>query len=742
MIAMASTTQSGAPGADGLLRLAQSGALIPAELRALKRWAPWAAVWNARREKWDKIPRQPRDPQYGLSTVKPARWGSFDQTLAALAKHPGVLHGAGLCLTGIAAEAGVVGIDIDNCLDEAGNPSGFAQVVMEMLPSYTEVSPSGRGLRIVGLGSLEFDWTNHDVGIEVYAGHEPRFLTLTGHHVAGTPAELALLDPFALEDLTAQYAKKRERAEVIDLTMPDVAEGLSFEGLALPARVRTFLETGEVDGDRSGTLHAAGVALYAAGLDDASVLSVLATNEHAMAVALDHRRQDHDRAMLYLWREHCLKAKGKGQGAIAALDEFDLAPAGPAGEQAKPSPKLQRDKAGRIEATIDNLTCAVAAAHWCGIDVRYDAFRDEIVWAPDGTAAQWRPLKDEDSVRLRVQLERRGFKPIGRELMRDALLMVAMDNQIDTAQVWLDGLEWDGTPRIDLFLTTYFRAEDSPYTRAVSSYLWTALAGRVIEPGCKADMVPILVGGQGIGKSTGVAALAPAADFFTEVSLHEKDDDLSRRMRGRLVAEIGELRGLHTKEMEAIKTFITRTHESWVPKFREFATQFPRRLVFVGTTNQEQFLADETGNRRWLPVTLTQAVDVAAIARDRLQLWAEARERFALCGVEYAQAQQLAEAVHASHMIVDPWTDRVDQWLEEADPLTEMSPRACKFLRVRDVLRGALGIEDKAIGRREELRAAAVLRALGYSRKKVRESGRTMWAYVPVGAAGSPLRFL
>src|SRR5690606_34027600 len=123
-------------------------------------------------------------------------------------------------------------------------------------------------------------------------------------------------------------------------------------------------------------------------------------------------------------------------------------------------------------------------------------------------------------------------------------------------------------------------------------------------------MVPILVGDQGQGKSTAVKALVPSPEFFVEVSFAEKDDDLARKMRGKLVAEIGELRGLHTKELEAIKAFITRTHEQWVPKYREFTTTFPRRLVFIGSTNKDQFLADETGNRRWLPVRVSQvAID-------------------------------------------------------------------------------------------------------------------------------------
>uniref|UniRef100_A0A1A9ZTL0 Virulence-associated protein E-like domain-containing protein n=1 Tax=Glossina pallidipes TaxID=7398 RepID=A0A1A9ZTL0_GLOPL len=106
-------------------------------------------------------------------------------------------------------------------------------------------------------------------------------------------------------------------------------------------------------------------------------------------------------------------------------------------------------------------------------------------------------------------------------------------------------------------------------------------------------------------------------------------------MRGRLVGEISELRGLNSKEIESIKAFITRTHEVWVPKYREFATQFSRRLVMFGTTNQEEFLADETGNRRWLPLRVGK-MRLDDIKRDVMQLWAEGTELYrTLGGVQF-----------------------------------------------------------------------------------------------------------
>jgi predicted P-loop ATPase len=315
-------------------------------------------------------------------------------------------------------------------------------------------------------------------------------------------------------------------------------------------------------------------------------------------------------------------------------------------------------------------------------------------------------------------------------LIRDVVLLVSQDNRFDSAIAWLNPLPWDGISRVENFFHRYLGVEDTPYTRAVSRYLWTAIAGRVMQPGVKADMVPILVGEQGVGKSRAVAALSPSPEFFAEISLHEKDDNLSRMMRGRLIAEIGELRGLHTKELESIKAFITRTHENWIPKYREFAIQFPRRLIFIGTTNKDEFLADETGNRRWLPVRV-QATDTQAIERDRDLLWAEARELFQLLGVDYRAAEQMSALAHAEHTIADSWGETVGKWLQEPDPLTGDKPQDCKYLRVQEVLTKALGFEDRQIARREEMRLGAVLRALGFRRTKVRDGKSLFWAFVP-----------
>lgn len=394
----------------------------------------------------------------------------------------------------------------------------------------------------------------------------------------------------------------------------------------------------------------------------------------------------------------------------------------------RPLPGLPRDKQNKIDVTAPHMLAAVSCPELTGGAIGYDAFRDEIM-IDEAQAGQWRPLVDADYFWIRERLERHGFKVIGKEAIRDAVGAVASRNTFDSAQLWLDTLTWDGVERIDSFLPTYLGTEDSPYTRAVSAYMWTALAGRVLVPGCKADMVPIMVGAQGQGKSTAVSAMVPGPEFFTEVNFTEREDDMARKMRGKLIAEFGELHGFHTRANEAIKAFTTRTHEQWVPKFKEFATSFPRRLLFIGTTNQAQFLADDTGNRRWLPFH-TGIVDVASIRRDHLQLWAEAAVRHQTWGVMWQEAEQLARAQHVQHEMDDSWDERVATWLSTPEFGEGPMPCDARYLTTSHVLVGALGFDAKHISRREEMRVASVLRRLGYKRTQLRVDKYPTWVYV------------
>ena len=302
---------------------------FPVYLSGMKRFAPWRKVWSEKRQKYDKIPCSPDGR--GISTARLDQWTYEKIATSAVMGNSTRFDGVGFTVTGI---DGVVGIDIDNCITD-GVIAPWALEIIKAFNSYTEISPSGRGVRIWCRGRIDRDWTNHTIGIEFYGGNEPRFLTITGHRLEGYPIDLMPVDQEVFDRFEAQYAKPRSTAQVIDLGMPEVLDELALPDLAsitLPPVVRDFMTEGKCDRDRSSVVARAAIELYAQGLNDAEVLSLLVNNQYVMEVALDHRRQDPDAAMLYLWRWHCVVGKPKaGNKVLTAADFEDVSNSEPTG---------------------------------------------------------------------------------------------------------------------------------------------------------------------------------------------------------------------------------------------------------------------------------------------------------------------------------------------------------------------------------------------------------------------------
>ena len=366
----------------------------------------------------------------------------------------------------------------------------------------------------------------------------------------------------------------------------------------------------------------------------------------------------------------------------------DVAPA-PA-DAPIPLPAFKRiTSTGEIKASKDNVVMGLQRPDVCGFQMRHDTFREEVMIAVQGTEG-WRSLKDTDMTQLCLNLERGGFQNISKDLIRDAISFVAEKNSFDSAQHWLDLKVWDGVPRIEKFLTVYMGTADTAYTSAVGLYMWSAMAGRICSPGIKADMVPVAVGAQGTRKSSAVAALVPHEDFFTTIDLSGQDDDLARKMRGKLIVELDELKGLASRDAEHIKSFTSRQFEEWTPKYREQTVRYARRSICFGTSNQDDFLVDATGNRRWLPFDCG-VCDTDAIARDRDQLWAEGRDVFLQSGIKHLEAERLANAEHAGFAGHDDWDEVIAKWLT-VEEFTGGTPGGREFLTGGEVLSGAIGL--------------------------------------------------
>lgn len=405
--------------------------------------------------------------------------------------------------------------------------------------------------------------------------------------------------------------------------------------------------------------------------------------------------------------------------------------AGTAVEKAD-KPKYMTNKQGLKENRTYNHEVFLRSDD-CPMQIVYDHFTAEMLWCPREDLPgeeRWRRFSDEHYPRLVIAMDRHGFVPQSPAALRPSVLLVAKRDQIDLASAWAARLpEWDGVERIATFWSHYAKADDTPYTRAVALYGWTAQAGRLLDPGCQVDMVPILVGAQGVRKSSLIAAIAPHRDWFTEVNLMERDDDTSRKMRGKLVAELGELRGMHARDKEDVKAFITRRDEEWVPKYHEFAKTFRRRLVMYGSTNKDEFLADETGERRWLPIKvgLHGSIDVEATIADREQLWAEAIVRWRYDGVIWAEAEQLAAGEHEKYKEVDPWLQPVCDWLLRPGALNDPGSAPVDMPYewcATDVAVGALRMRSGDVSRGVQMRIAGILKSLGAFKKKVFGKGQ------------------
>ncbi|WP_309479099.1 virulence-associated E family protein [Brevibacillus agri] len=217
-------------------------------------------------------------------------------------------------------------------------------------------------------------------------------------------------------------------------------------------------------------------------------------------------------------------------------------------------------------------------------------------WDPRVDRRQW---TDVDDAGLRHYLERT-YGITGKERIFDAVALCAHKHTINDVRDWLTSLQWDGVKRLDTLLIDYLGAKDSVYTRAVSRKAIVAAVARAMTPGCKYDYMPILAGPQGLGKSTFLRLLGRR--WYSDSLQTFEGKEASEMIQGVWINEIGELTGMSKSEANAVKQFLSRTEDIYREPFGRRTSNYPRRCVFFGTTNDSEFLKDRTGNRRFWPV--------------------------------------------------------------------------------------------------------------------------------------------
>lgn len=371
---------------------------------------------------------------------------------------------------------------------------------------------------------------------------------------------------------------------------------------------------------------------------------------------------------------------------------------------------------------------------WVGTFV-FDEFQQiERVVKPlpwdDGAGFHWRDITDSDKTQLRSLLLTRGITIGSNTEMHNVLQSVARKKTVHPVRDYFESMEWDGKPRLNTWLIDYCEANTQPreYIEAVGSCFIKASVARVFNPGEPFHHMMVLEGKQAAGKSSLLKTLATFNDvsYFTDgISFdHIGKDHMAQFLRGKLIIEFAELSGLSAKDRNKVKSWITMDADELQPKFSNDIVRLPRQFVLAGTTNDESWLNDPTGGRRFWPVQVGK-IDVQAVARVNEQLWAEAVHRYKAGEMHYipdnspvykqAMAQQ-SERLHG-HV----WEDQIAHYLETREQVT-----------IDDVLIECLNVPRGHWKNSHKQDIGDILRKLGYENKSLydRRSGKQVRRWV------------
>lgn len=233
----------------------------------------------------------------------------------------------------------------------------------------------------------------------------------------------------------------------------------------------------------------------------------------------------------------------------------------------------------------------------------FDEFSDQIFKLRDSPAAGLRKgtWADADDSLLRAYLDKEYDVVFSKDNVTDALVAVAQEKTINPMKERIESVEWDGQKRAETFFIDYLGAENSHYTREVTRKWLAGAVARVYHPGVKFEIIPILEGPQGIGKSTTVRLLAPSYFNDSMKGMGKHKDDY-QQLLGSWIIEIAELSAMRKTDIESIKNFTSGRSDYYRNSYGHFASWHPRKNVFIGTTNQTDYLKDATGERRFYPI--------------------------------------------------------------------------------------------------------------------------------------------
>lgn len=362
---------------------------------------------------------------------------------------------------------------------------------------------------------------------------------------------------------------------------------------------------------------------------------------------------------------------------------------------------LDANDNGAPHATVANIVRVLRSHPQLQQKIWYDEFLGRVmtIWRGD-SVREW---ADIDDINLQISLqEMLGMAKLGKNTVADAVAAIAHADTRNEARAYVESLTWDGVPRLATFLAECFGTPDTVYTRGAGTNFWISMVARIMRPGCKVDTMLVLEGAQGEGKSKALSIIG--GPWFTEANQSPSDKDFYMNLSGKILIEIGEMDAFSRSEVTKVKQVITCQVDRYRAPYDKRAADHPRRGIFAGTTNHNDWNKDVTGARRFWPVTCT-SIDHERLARDRDQYFAEAAARLAGGADWWTMPDDETKAEQEARRDVDELESDLANWLLGKDEVTVGEV-------MTDLLKTPLDRQDKAL----QMRVAKALTALRWYR--------------------------
>lgn len=746
---------------------------VPAELLDRPQWLVW------RYEPGETPEKKPRKmPYYVGGGIRSGGQGSDRdrqrlQIFSAAADYAASndFDGVGFAFL---PDDGLVGIDLDGMIDpETGDVSSRCQAIVDACASYTEFSPSGKGVHIICLGDGQTTKSNK-IGVEVFAGRQ--YFTFTGRLWPGSASTVNVLDPAVMRRLAATVQAARAPAVPLQ-PAPQPTQGAEVGG-----RVRSLAETAALAEEALAFLSAddyeqwieIGLACKA-GLGEPGYFmwDAWSARSEKYAGSEDTRKRFNGfspaqitigtlfgRAQDAGWLPPWEKARARKQRPAAApapvrddesQRQSQAAPRGarkaPAGgaddgggglapeipDEPRRAPPWQtmllRTKQGEIAACLANIyDILLNSDEWAGV-LAFDEFAQRTVKlkAPPYFGGELGEWSGADDSRTAIWLARKWrFSPAS-VLVAEAIETVALAHSFHPVRDWLRGLPaWDGIKRIDMWLCDYLDVIDSPYVRLVATFYLIGMVARVMRPGVKFDYCLVAEGPQGEGKSSVAAALG--GEWFGDTDLDLNNKDAMSALRGKWVYEFAEMGGVTRSEASRQKSFLSRQFDEFRPVYGRREIRLSRQVVFFGTTNDWEWNKDPTGGRRFWPVAVG-AINLAGLKSARDQLFAEALTLF-------DAGERFWPTKEEQKRLFDPEQLQREQAEGLIDALHDWVFNQVSDFSLADAVMEGLKLDASKLTRDLQTRVGQSLIKLGCKKVERRNGMTRFWYRPPAGNSG------